>query len=64
LAETLVSALRVGGASPIKEVRLITSDGGRFEVSIDDVLVFSKLASRRHPNADEIIAMARQRLDP
>ncbi len=59
-----MSALRVAGTSPIKEVRLITSDGGRFEVSIDDVLVFSKLASRRHPQLDEIVALVRQRLGP
>jgi len=34
---------------------LVPSDGGRFEVSLDGRLLFSKLAEGRFPKANEII---------
>ncbi len=33
---------------------LIPSDGGRFEVEVNGKLVYSKLATKRHTDADEI----------
>ena len=41
----------------ISSLELIPSDGGRFEVSIDGKLVFSKLKERRFPDPSEILAM-------
>ena len=38
----------------IKRLVLIPSDGGRFEVSIDGKLVFSKLKTGRFPEYQEI----------
>ena len=38
----------------ISVLQLVPSDGGRFEVSADDDLVFSKLESDRFPEYDEI----------
>jgi len=35
---------------------LIPSGGGRFEVTLDDDLVFSKLEDGRFPEHDEILA--------
>ena len=35
-------------------IKLIPSDGGRFEVSIDGKLVFSKLKTGRFPDYQEI----------
>lgn len=35
---------------------LVPSDGGRFEVTIDGDLVFSKKAEGRFPEDDEILA--------
>jgi len=39
----------------IESVVLIPSDGGRFEVSVNEQLVFSKLQSKRHAEAGEIV---------
>jgi selenoprotein W-related protein len=38
----------------IRSFELIPSDGGRFEVSVDGKLVFSKLEEGRFPEASEI----------
>ena len=34
---------------------LIPSDGGRFEVSVNGQLIYSKLSTKRHAEAGEII---------
>ena len=39
----------------IESVALIPLDGGRFEVSVNGELVFSKLQSKRHAEAGEIV---------
>ena len=39
----------------IESVALIPSDEGRFEVSVNGQLVFSKLQVKRHAEAGEII---------
>ncbi|MBM3126312.1 MAG: SelT/SelW/SelH family protein [Chloroflexi bacterium] len=39
----------------IESVALIPSDGGKFEVSVNGRLVFSKLESHRHAEAGEIV---------
>jgi selenoprotein W-related protein len=39
----------------INSVTLIPSDDGRFEVSVNGELVFSKLALKRHAQAGEIV---------
>jgi selenoprotein W-related protein len=38
----------------LSQLVLIPSDGGRFEVSVDSKLVFSKLKTGRFPEFDEI----------
>lgn len=40
----------------VESVTLIPSDGGRFEVSVNGDLVFSKLSTKRHAEAGEIVA--------
>ena len=40
--------------SEIKSITLIPSDGGRFEMSVDGKLLYSKLATRRHVEPDEL----------
>jgi len=37
----------------INEITLIPSDGGRFEVTVDGKLVYSKLATGRHVETGE-----------
>ena len=33
---------------------LIPSDGGAFEIKVDDKLIYSKLATGRHPDTGEV----------
>ena len=39
----------------IESVALIPSDGGRFEVSVNGDLIYSKLQTKRHAEAGEIV---------
>jgi selenoprotein W-related protein len=39
----------------VESVALIPSDGGRFEVSVNGQLVYSKLQTKRHAEAGEIL---------
>lgn len=41
----------------IKSIGLIPSDAGRFEVSLDGNLVYSKLKTGRHANPGEIAGL-------
>ena len=43
-------------------IKLIPSDGGRFEVSLDGNLVFSKLETGRFPEDKEIIDQIRPKI--
>ncbi len=46
----------------ISEISLVPSSGGRFEVSVDGELVFSKLEQGRFPDEDELVELVGQRL--
>ena len=48
-------------AWPDTEVRLIPSSGGVFEVKVDDELIFSKKALRRHAEPGEVVGLIRAR---
>jgi selenoprotein W-related protein len=50
LTEKLITELK----DKIKRLVLIPSDGGRFEVSIDGKLVYSKLETGRFPEYQDI----------
>jgi len=47
----------------IESVALIPSDGGRFEVSVNGDLVFSKLQAKRHAEAGEILGLISKMVD-
>jgi selenoprotein W-related protein len=51
----LMSELLKNFEHVIESVALIPSDEGRFEVSVNGELVFSKLALKRHAQAGEIV---------
>jgi selenoprotein W-related protein len=38
----------------IKSIALVPSDGGRFEVRLDDELIYSKLETKRHVEEGEV----------
>jgi selenoprotein W-related protein len=55
----------LGGWAPvIADISLLPSSKGRFEVTLDDELIFSKAAIGRHAEAGEIAAIVRQRIGP
>ncbi len=43
-------------------IKLLPADGGRFEVSVDGTLVFSKLETGRFPENKEILDQIRARM--
>jgi selenoprotein W-related protein len=46
----------------IETLTLTPSDGGRFEVSVNDRLVYSKLQTSRHAESGEITTLIRKGL--
>jgi selenoprotein W-related protein len=64
MAEALVETFKpvVGKPHPITELVLIPSGGGRFEVTIDGELVYSKAATNQHTTNPYIIEQVRARL--
>ncbi len=46
------------------DVSLRTGSKGRFEVTLDDQLIFSKVKLRRFPNPGEIVKLAEPGLGP
>lgn len=45
----------------IASIRLVPSDGGRFEVTVGGELVFSKLKAGRHPQEGEVLRLVGRR---
>ena len=41
----------------IEAITLVPSDDGRFEVSVNGKLIYSKLETKRHANAGEIVGL-------
>jgi selenoprotein W-related protein len=60
LADELLS----GWAPIIETIELIPSSNGRFEVSLDGDLIFSKKALGRHAAPREIVDLVRRRIGP
>ncbi len=44
----------------IESVLLVPSDGGRFEVTVNGELLYSKLAQRRHAEPGEVLGLVRK----
>ena len=64
MAEALITTFKpiLGKEHPIEQIILITSGNGRYEVTIDDELVYSKAATGEHTTNEYIIQKARVRL--
>ena len=60
----LADELLTGWAPIIERVDLIPSSKGRFEVTLDDELIFSKAALGRHAEPGEITGIVRERVGP
>jgi len=44
----------------IEEIKLIPSDGGKFEVNVNGQLLYSKLALHRHAEPGEVLGLVRK----
>ena len=51
-------------APRIARATLLPSSGGRFEVTLDGELLFSKAALNRHPRPGEVLDLVAARLGP
>jgi selenoprotein W-related protein len=51
-----------GWSERLSEIRLVPSSGGRFEVTLDGDLIFSKAALERHAEPDEIETLLAERI--
>ena len=49
--------------SQIASLELVPSDGGRFEVSVNGELIYSKLATGRHATTGEVNQSVREKLN-
>ncbi len=45
-------------------LELLPSSKGRFEVTLDDELIFSKASLGRHAKPGEVVALIRERIGP
>lgn len=45
-----------------ESIRVIPSDGGRFEVTVNDKLLYSKLSTNRHVEPGEVNRLVRKYL--
>jgi selenoprotein W-related protein len=43
----------------LQSLTLVPSDGGRFEVTVDGTLLYSKLLTGRHPEPGEVMKLMR-----
>jgi len=46
----------------IDSITLVPSDGGRFEVSVNEKLIYSKLETNRHAEPGEVVSLVRNLL--
>jgi selenoprotein W-related protein len=53
-----------GWAPIIETIELIPADKGRFEVTLDGELIFSKAELGRHAEPGEVEALAEERMGP
>ena len=61
---SLAAEILDGWAPVLRGVELRSGSKGRFEVSLDGELVFSKASLSRHAHKGEVVAAFEQRLGP
>jgi len=47
----------------IEAITLIPSDGGRFEVTVNGHLIFSKIATARHAQTGEVVGLVAKMME-
>ena len=61
---SLAGELLSRGAPIMRTVELVSGSSGRFEITLDGELVFSKTAAGRFPKPGEVARMFEQKLGP
>lgn len=59
-ATSLVAELLENFEPDLESVTLIPSDGGRFEVKVEDNLIYSKLQTKRHAEKGEVVGLVQK----
>ena len=59
---SLASELLKAFEQEIESINLFPSEGGRFEVSVNGKLIYSKLETRRHAEPGEVLGLVRKEL--
>jgi selenoprotein W-related protein len=59
---SLAAELLKGYEQDIETITLTPSDGGRFEVILNEKLIFSKLGTRRHAEPGEVLGLVKNQL--
>jgi selenoprotein W-related protein len=44
----------------IEEIKIVPSDGGKFEVTVNGQLLYSKLQTHRHAEPGEVLGLVRK----
>lgn len=57
---SLVDELLKNYEHVIEMITLVPSDGGRFEVTVNGQLIFSKLQTHRHAEPGELLGLVRK----
>lgn len=60
----LTDELLTGWAPIIEKIDLVPSSNGRFEVTLDGELLFSKAEIGRHAEPGEVVGLVRARIGP
>jgi selenoprotein W-related protein len=47
----------------VEGIKLVPSDGGRFEVTVNGKLIYSKLEAKRHAQPGEVIGLVNQLIE-
>ncbi len=47
----------------IESITLVPSEGGRFEVTVNGQLLYSKLQTKRHAEAGEVLRLVRKMVE-
>ena len=46
----------------IESIIIIPSEGGRYEITVNDTLVYSKLQTGRHANPGEVLGLVEEQI--
>ena len=60
----LTDELLEGWVPILEAIELVPSSNGRFEVTLDDELIFSKAALGRHAQPGEVVDLVQERIGP